>query len=116
MYSRVTQLEIDTLRVGVEEAVGLFTESVLPGLRAQDGYEGSLVLATPEGKGLILSLWSSEEEAARSASFASSALAEHVTLFRSPPGREQYEVAFAEMPGVPAEGFRSDVLRGRTRE
>jgi hypothetical protein len=27
-------------------------------------------------------------------------LAQYMTLFRSPPGREHYEVAFAEMPGV----------------
>ena len=40
MYSRVTLLEIDTLRMGMEEAVELFREQVVPGLREQDGYEG----------------------------------------------------------------------------
>ena len=57
MYSRVLLLEIDTVRVDVEEATQLFRASVLPALRTREGFEGALVLATPEGKGLILTLW-----------------------------------------------------------
>ena len=100
MYSRITLLEIDTLRVDIDDAVTLFREHVLPGLQELDGFEGVAVLVTDEGKGLIASFWESEEAAAATASFAAGALEEHMTLFSSPPGREQYRVALAELPGV----------------
>lgn len=100
MYSRVTLLEIDTMRIAVDDAVAIFREQVLPELRELDGYEGVVVLATPEGKGMIISVWETEENATAAAQFAASAVEERVTLFRSPPGREQYEVVFGEMPGV----------------
>jgi hypothetical protein len=100
MYSRITLLEVDTLRTTVEDAVDLFTERVLPRLRDQRGYEGVVVLANPDGQAMLVSVWETEEAAAESAAFATDALDEFVTLFRSPPGREQYEVRFAEMPGV----------------
>jgi hypothetical protein len=100
MYSRVTLLEIDTLRTTVEDAVELFEERVLPLLREQGGYEGVVVLANPDGQAMLVSVWETEDAAAASAGFATGLLDEFVTLFRSPPGREQYEVRFAEMPGV----------------
>ena len=100
MYSRVTLLEIDTLRTTVDEAVALFEARVVPRLREQEGYEGIVVLANPDGKAMLVSVWGTEEDAIASAAFASGALEEFVTLFCSPPGREQYEVVFAEMPGV----------------
>jgi hypothetical protein len=100
MYSRVTLLEIDTLRTTVLAAVELFEDRVLPRLREQDGYEGVIVLANPDGKAMLVSVWADEEAALASAGFASGALEEFVTMFRSPPGREGYDVAFAEMPGV----------------
>ena len=100
MYSRVTLLEIDTLRTTVVEALALFEESVLPELREQDGYEGVVVLANEDGKALLVSIWGTEEDAAASAEFAKGALEQYVTLFRAPPGREQYEVRLAEIPAA----------------
>ena len=100
MYSRVTLLEIDTLRVGMEEAAGLFREQVVPGLRAQDGYEGVIAFTTPEGKGMIVTFWDTEAGAQDISGFASAELERFVTMFRSPPGREFYEVAVADMEGV----------------
>ena len=100
MYSRVTLLEIDTLRTTIAAAVEIFEESVLPRLREQGGYEGVVVLANPDGKALLVSVWEDEDAANASAGFATSALAEFVTMFRSPPGREGYDVVLAEMPGV----------------
>jgi heme-degrading monooxygenase HmoA len=100
MYSRVTLLEVDTVRTSTAEALELFTEDVLPALQEQDGYEGVLVLTTPEGKGMIVSFWESEEAAEAAAAFARGAVERHMTLFRAPPGREQYEVAFADLPVV----------------
>jgi hypothetical protein len=100
MYSRVTQLEIDTMRIGMAEAAALFEEQVLPGLRDQPGYEGALALATPEGKGMIVSFWDSEDGARDASGFASDELERFVTIFRAPPGREVYEVAVADIGDV----------------
>jgi hypothetical protein len=101
MYSRVTQLEIDTLRVPVEEVVERFREEVLPLLHEQDGYEGTLALTTPEGNALLVTLWDTAEAADRSAEFAAEQRNQFVTVFRTPPGREHYEVAVLELPGIP---------------
>lgn len=100
MYSRVTLLEIDTLRADVGDVVEQFTTDILPGIRELPGFEGILVLVTPEGKGMVVSLWDSEEAVAASAGAAAGAVEEFVTLYRSPPGREHYRVAYAELPEV----------------
>jgi heme-degrading monooxygenase HmoA len=100
MYSRVTLLEIDTVRAALGDTVRLFEDEVVPALREQDGYEGVLALTTPDGKGMIVTFWESEAAASATAGFAAGALERHMMLFKSPPGREQYEVAFAELHGV----------------
>ena len=103
MFARVTALEIDTLRVGVDDAVALFEEVVLPELHEQEGFGGVYVLATPEGKGLLLSLWETADQAAadQETGFYADVLERFVTLYRSPPGRESYEVKLSEL-AVPA--------------
>ncbi len=100
MFARVTLLEIDTMRVGIDEAASLFREQVMPRMREEDGYQGVVALVTPEGKGMIVTFWDTEEEAADASGFASEELERNMTLFRSPPGRELYEVASADMAGV----------------
>jgi len=97
MYSRVTQLEIDTLRVSLDEATWLFREHVMPRLREEDGYEGALALITPEGKGMIVTFWDTEEGAKDASGFAAAELARYMTMFASPPGRESYEVAYCDL-------------------
>jgi hypothetical protein len=98
MYSRVTLLEVDTLRVDVEEALEAYRQQVLPQLRRAPGYEGAFVLLNPEGQGLILSLWSSEDDMAATSAIATEALDRFATVFRAPPGREQYEVRLVDLP------------------
>jgi hypothetical protein len=100
MYSRVTQLEIDTIRVSIDEATSLFQEEVVPRLRDQEGYEGGFALVTPEGKGMVVTFWETEAEAKDASGFASAELARRMTMFASPPGRECYEVAFSDLAGV----------------
>jgi hypothetical protein len=100
VYSRVTLLEIDTLRVEVEDVLARFEDEILPRVREMPGYEGVAVMVTPEGKGMIVSFWNSEEAVEASAGLAASAVEEFVTVYRAPPGREHYRVAYAEMPRV----------------
>jgi len=100
VYARVTLLEIDTLRTGMDAALAMYRDDVLPVLRGQPGYEGVVVLATPEGKGVIISFWDSPEaaEAGGTTGFYPEVLERYLTLFRAPPGRERYEVVLAELP------------------
>jgi heme-degrading monooxygenase HmoA len=100
MYARLTLLEIDTLRVSVDGAVELFREAILPDLQKQPGYAGVLVLSTPQGVGALLSFWESAEaaDAGASTGWYPEVLEKYMTMFKSPPGRERYEVAFAELP------------------
>lgn len=100
MYARATLLEIDTERASVADALATYEQSVLPEIHQQPGYRGCYVLTTREGKGMILTFWTTEEQASAvgDSGFYSDVLARYVTLFRSPPGRERYEVAFAEEP------------------
>ena len=100
MYSRVTLLEIDTVRVDIDEAAELFRTEVAPRLAEEEGYEGAVALVTPAGKGMIITFWETAEGAQDTSGIASAELERNVTMFRSPPGREYYEVAFADMPGV----------------
>jgi hypothetical protein len=100
MFSRVTLLEIDTLRVEVEDVLREFETRILPDVREMTGYEGIAVMVTPEGKGMVVSFWETEEDVEASAGMAASAVEEFVTVYRAPPGREHYRVAYAEMPRV----------------
>jgi len=100
VYSRVTLVEIDTMRVDVDEAAELFRTEVAPRLAEQDDYEGAVALVTPEGKGMIITFWETREGAQDASGIASAELERNVTMFRSPPGRELYEVAFADLMGV----------------
>jgi len=100
MVARVTLAEIDSVRMSIRRAVERFEVSVLPELREQPGYEGAYVLTTPEGKALVITFWADDESA--EASIASGAykaqVEKFVTLIRSAPGRETYEVHIADVP------------------
>jgi heme-degrading monooxygenase HmoA len=60
------------------------------------------VMRTPEGKGLIMSFWTSEEAATAgvTSGYYNEQVAKFMEVFRSPPGREGYEVVFTEAPGT----------------
>jgi heme-degrading monooxygenase HmoA len=102
MVARVTLAEIDTVRLPLRKAIELFEESILPALRELDGYEGAYVLATPEGKAQAVTFWT--DEAAAEAGVESGVYDEqvqhYVAVFRSPPGRELYEVVVADVPAA----------------
>jgi heme-degrading monooxygenase HmoA len=104
MVARVTLAEIDAVRMSVESAVDLFRESVVPALREQEGFEGVYVLLSDTGKVLALTFWESEEAAdagiAGSRSFYAEQVGKFVTLYRSAPGREMYDVVLADAPAA----------------
>ncbi len=97
MYARVTLLEIDTVRIDMDAALERYKALMLPRLREQPGYRGVFVLSTPEGKGAVITLWDTAEQAATSdTGFYAHELGSFATFFRSPPGRDSYEVVFDE--------------------
>ena len=102
MHARVTQFEIDTLRISLADAVEVFKERVLPRMRAHPECTGVMALTTPEGKGLLLSFWQSREAADEGlkSGFWDEQVAEFTLFLRQPPGREHYEVALEEMNSV----------------
>ena len=100
MYARVTLLEIDTVRTSVADALEQFRTQTLPRLRRQTGYRGVWALATAEGRALLMSLWDTEAEADIEGDhdFYGEELGRFATLFRSPPGREEYQVLLVDQP------------------
>jgi hypothetical protein len=98
MVARVTLAEVDTVRTSVSSAVEVFEESVLPALREQAGYDACYVLTTPEGKALVLTLWEDEQAAADSIATGlyGAQVEKFVTVIRSAPGRDSYDVAVAD--------------------
>jgi len=100
MYARLTLLEIDMVRTSMEAALDRFETDIAPRLQAQPGYCGVFVMTTPEGKGALLSLWETADQAAIEGDhqFYADALGAFATLFRSPPGRERYAVVYADEP------------------
>ncbi len=101
MFARVTIFDIDTLRISVDDALELFKKLVVPEAKKLDGYKGMYVIRTPEGKGLIVSFWTTKEAAMGgvSSGYYDEQVKKFVTFYRSPPGREHYEVVYAEPPG-----------------
>jgi hypothetical protein len=107
MYARATLLEIDTLRISIDDALEQFETSVMPRLRQQPGFCGLYALTTQEGRAMLISFWQSaaQADADTEAGWYPEVLSEYTTLFRAAPGRERYEVRIAVPPltaGVPA--------------
>lgn len=104
MVARVTLADIDTLRVGIDEAVTRFRELIVPPLQEQPGYRGLYALATPEGRALVMTLWDTDEsaEAGLASGFYARQVEQLVTFYRSPPDRTTYQVVVEDRPGVSA--------------
>jgi heme-degrading monooxygenase HmoA len=104
MIARVTTAEIDPVRMSVDQAIEVFRDSVVSALHEQDGFEGVYVLLSPDGKVLALTFWRDEEAAdaglAGGRSFYAEQIEKFVTIYRSPPGRETYDVPIAEAPAA----------------
>lgn len=102
MHSRITLLEIDTLRFDIDTLRERFATDVAPLLREQPGYRGVIAQTTAEGKAVLVSLWETPGALEAAAGFAAAALEDFATAFRSPPGREAYEVVYLDLAPVEA--------------
>lgn len=109
MVARVTLAEVDAVRMSMASALELYRTSVLPALHAQDGYEGCYVLTTAEGKALVVTFWADEDaaDAGVGSGRYDEQVEKFVTIFRSPPGRETYDVSIADVPALTEQADRS---------
>lgn len=100
MFARTTLFEIDTMRISLDDAEKAFVEDVVPAIRQQPGYQGVYVMRTPEGKGMVITLWDSEAAAQSGleSGYYQEQVGKFVTFMKQPPGREHYEVAYADAP------------------
>ena len=62
------------------------------------GYRGVFVMRTPEGKGVVVSLWATAEAAQTGveSGYYDEQIAKFVMVTKQPPGRDHYEVVFSE--------------------
>jgi heme-degrading monooxygenase HmoA len=99
MYARVTQFDIDTMRIDLDAALERFKDLILPELRRQPGYRGVYALRTDEGNGLLISLWDSPEtaQAGVASGFYGEQIGKFMSFYKEPPGRSHYLVAFEEV-------------------
>lgn len=102
MFARVTQFEIDTLRINLDDALERFRDMILPALRNQPGYQGVSVMRNTEGQGLLISFWDSEASAraGTESRFYDEQVGKFLTFYKQPPGREDYELVFTELPAA----------------
>jgi hypothetical protein len=101
MFSRVTQLAIDPSEVDLSTAVERFRQEVLPSLRYRDGYLGLLALATPEGRGILITLWQNEDAATAESgggAFYSNVVRHYLPILHESPRHERYAVVLADGP------------------
>lgn len=94
MFARVVTIQA---RQGkLEEATGLFRDSVIPAVKQQGGFSGALLLTDPaSGKAISITLWASEAE--QQASEANGYFREQVgkvaALLAGPPTAEGFTVS-----------------------
>jgi heme-degrading monooxygenase HmoA len=93
VYAGVVSVQVKPGRA--EEAARIYQDSVVPELRQMRGFEGGYVLTNAEtGKGYIIGLWGSREDAEdfeSSGAFREQA-AKFEDVLEGPPSREVCEV------------------------
>ena len=97
MFARVTvsQIKVDK----VDETIKIVEESVLSAAKSQKGYRGAYLFTDRKtGKGLMISLWDSEEDAVASeeSGYYQEQVAKFKDFFTAPPVREGYEVSLQD--------------------
>jgi heme-degrading monooxygenase HmoA len=109
MVARVTPAEIDVVRRTPKGGISVFEESVVPALEREEGYLGCYLLLSEEGKVLVITFWTSDEtaRASRLSGFYQEQIEKftsELAIFRSPPGREAYDVVVAHAPEAAVTG------------
>jgi len=94
MHARVTTVQIRPDKM--DEAIGIYRDSVTPAAQQQKGFKGVLLLTDRNtGKGISVTLWETEADmtTGESSGYFQQQLAKFKDIFGAPPVREQYEVS-----------------------
>jgi heme-degrading monooxygenase HmoA len=94
MNARVTIVQI--LPGKIDEAIGVYRDSVVPAAKQQKGHKGHYLLTDRKnGKSISISLWETEADmaAGESSGHYQQQVAKFKDMFAAPPVREGYEVS-----------------------
>ena len=94
MYAGVVVVQI--LPGKMDEAIGVFRDSVVPAAKEQKGHKGHYLLSDRKsGKSISISLWETEADmtATKTSGHYQQQLAKFKDIFAAPPVREDYEVS-----------------------
>ena len=93
MFARLTivQTKVDKM----DEAVKVSKESVIPAAKSQKGFVGARLLTEPNGKGVFITFWETEEDAIANekSGYYQEQLAKFKDMFTAPPVHEGYNVS-----------------------
>ncbi len=94
MYARVITAQVQPGKI--EEAIGIYRNSVVPAVQQQKGCKGiSLLVDRSTGKGMSLTFWETEADmvAGEASGHYREQVAKMVPTLAAPPATEHYEVA-----------------------
>jgi len=94
MNARATIVQIVPGKL--DEAVGLYRDSVVPAAKQQKGCKGLYLLTDRNtGRGISITLWETEADmtAGENSGYYQQQLAKFKDVFSAPPVREAYEVS-----------------------
>jgi len=92
MFARFTIVQVKPEKI--DETIKLYEESVVPGAKAQKGYQGIYLFTDRStGKGYSISLWDSEEDAVANeqSGYYKEQVSKFMEYFAAPPVQEGYE-------------------------
>ena len=92
MFARFTIVQVKPEKI--DETIKLYEESVVPGAKAQKGYQGIYLFTDRStGKGYSISLWDSEEDAVANeqSGYYKEQVNKFMEYFAAPPVQEGYE-------------------------
>ena len=94
MFARFTTVEVNVDKI--DELIKLFEDSIVPAAKSQKGYRGAYLFTDRKtGKGYVISLWDSEEDAVANeqSGYYKEQVGKAAEFFIGPPVRESYEVS-----------------------
>ncbi len=100
MHARVTHFDVVVSEEVFGQAQRAFERQVAPEMRKQTGYGGCYLMRTRRGKGLLMSLWESDDplDAGDTHGFYERQLALLEPLLGGHPSTESYQIDYADHP------------------
>ncbi|HEY3312917.1 MAG TPA: antibiotic biosynthesis monooxygenase [Anaerolineales bacterium] len=94
MKARVTNVQIQPGKI--DEATGIYRDSVVPAASQQKGFKGAFLLTDPDtGKGFSVTFWETDADmnAGETSGYYREQIGKFGGVFSAPPTREVYDVS-----------------------